>query len=72
MSVNLKRHENAEVKAAAALFKAAEAMTELYKAAIEANLPGVRGADDNRVTLPAAMREYAFFLQDRIDARKAK
>ena len=68
MSKTLQRYEKAEVKAAAALFKAAEALDELIRMARDADLP-VRGADDSRITLASSNREYAYFLQDRIDAR---
>ncbi len=55
-----------------ALYKAAEAMLEIYRAADAAGLPGVRGIDDQRVTLSQNMREYAGFLESKINYRKAQ
>ena len=71
MSKTLQRYERTEVKAAAALFKAAAALDELLRTARDADLP-VRDADDSRITLASSNREFAYFLQGRIDARGGK
>lgn len=68
----LARHLKAEEKAMSALYKSADAMLELYRSADAAMLPGVGGADDQRLTLSNSMMEFAAFLEIRINYRKAQ
>lgn len=62
----VKRYKKAEVQAGKALTAAADALQELYRAADEAGFY-TKGADDGRLTLQANCREYAGFLNMRIE-----
>lgn len=60
------RYKKAEIKAQKHLSAAADALRDMYKAAVEAELP-VKGLDDTRLTLQQSCREYAEFLAVRIE-----
>ena len=69
MSQLTKRVMKAEETAEKALYKAQEALLELYRASQEDGVPGVKGNDDNRLTLAAQNSEFARHLEMRRAAR---
>ncbi|MBN6739770.1 hypothetical protein JKG47_04340 [Acidithiobacillus sp. MC6.1] len=46
--------------------KAADSLLTLYVKARDAGLPGVRGADDNRLVLSGDIREFEHHLSDHL------
>jgi len=62
----VKRYKKAEIHAEKRLSAAADALCELHAAAVAAGFP-VKGIDDTRITLQANCREYANFLNMRIE-----
>jgi hypothetical protein len=62
----VKRYKKAEIQAEKALTAAADALTQLHKTAADAGFY-TKGADDGRLLLQSSCREYADFLNMRIE-----